>query len=491
MKHSNKRAFTLVELLVVMVLISILFVVLISKVDFSSDAARQSGVETDFRSYEIAATSVGLQYGGFTSDYKELANRLNKKLDSQLQIQVKGGQLLSAYEDPWGNKLEITYSQPVEANGELRFVCAGKDRSFSTKDDIILVVRYDTSTGRGEIMTEHPKNSASHTHLFNKEVIQDKYLYKEANCSSAAKYFYSCECGDANRVVFLAGEVNPDKHSDPIREFVWLSTQKHVMSRKCPDCGFAIEQIDEYHAKTSDGKACTLCGSTDVGYVGPGGEGVVVPLPNPKDSLNDYTWAELKRIAKENLTKSELSSTYHINVGDTKTSNGVVYTLVDTDGNEYDGFVFMYNSFLSGSMNSNGSNIGGYASSELAARVEAMYQNLADPELKAVIKSVDLRSNDGLSSPDSLHVYNAHLFLPSAKEVGCPVTGGQYENEGTKFDYFTDNASRSMIGEATMWWLRTAYSASNYNYYYITSEGHMGTDTANIAFNSIVVFVIG
>ena len=60
-KHNpNKRkAFTLIELLIVIAIIGILFIVLVSKVDFATDKAKASGVQTDFRSFQMASRMMG------------------------------------------------------------------------------------------------------------------------------------------------------------------------------------------------------------------------------------------------------------------------------------------------------------------------------------------------------------------------------------------------------------------------------------------------
>ena len=68
-KHkSNKRkAFTLIELLIVIAIIGILFIVLVSKVDFATDKAKASGVQTDFRSFQMAFEQVARENAGFNA----------------------------------------------------------------------------------------------------------------------------------------------------------------------------------------------------------------------------------------------------------------------------------------------------------------------------------------------------------------------------------------------------------------------------------------
>ena len=67
----NKKAFTLIELLIVIAIIGILFIVLVSKVDFATDKAKATGVQTDFRSFQLAFEQVA----------KENAERNNVAVD--------------------------------------------------------------------------------------------------------------------------------------------------------------------------------------------------------------------------------------------------------------------------------------------------------------------------------------------------------------------------------------------------------------------------
>ena len=63
----NKRAFTLIELLIVIAIIGILFIVLVSKVDFATDKAKATGVQTDFRSFQLAFETVSRENAGFNT----------------------------------------------------------------------------------------------------------------------------------------------------------------------------------------------------------------------------------------------------------------------------------------------------------------------------------------------------------------------------------------------------------------------------------------
>ena len=64
---TKKKAFTLIELLIVIAIIGILFIVLISKVDFATDKAKTTGVQTDFRSFQSAFDTVAKENAGFNT----------------------------------------------------------------------------------------------------------------------------------------------------------------------------------------------------------------------------------------------------------------------------------------------------------------------------------------------------------------------------------------------------------------------------------------
>ena len=64
---TRNRAFTLIELLIVIAIIGILFIVLVSKVDFATDKAKATGVQTDFRSFQLAFETVAKENAGFNT----------------------------------------------------------------------------------------------------------------------------------------------------------------------------------------------------------------------------------------------------------------------------------------------------------------------------------------------------------------------------------------------------------------------------------------
>ena len=155
----KRRAFTLVELLVVIAIIGILFVVLVSKVDFATDKAKTVGVQTDFRSFELAAHTVGVEQQGFVNDIDLLASQLNKNLDPKLKVAVTDDQIVTDAKDPWGTTYRITYSEPDSSRGQIVISSAGSDLKFDTDDDINVSIRFSITENGGQIEIENSTGS--------------------------------------------------------------------------------------------------------------------------------------------------------------------------------------------------------------------------------------------------------------------------------------------------------------------------------------------
>ena len=114
-KNNKKKGFTLVELLVVIVVIGILFVAFISRIDFATDKARETGVKSDFRSYQTALEQVFREEAGYkvgTTDGTKLMDKLNACLDSKLKLTASDettGTVTAT--DPWGTVYTIKHGK--------------------------------------------------------------------------------------------------------------------------------------------------------------------------------------------------------------------------------------------------------------------------------------------------------------------------------------------------------------------------------------------
>ncbi|MEE0181197.1 MAG: Ig-like domain-containing protein [Anaerovoracaceae bacterium] len=143
-----------------------------------------------------------------------------------------------------------------------------------------------------------------HTHSFDREVTEDKYLKSEATCTMPAVYYKSCNCGEKGTETFEYGTVNPDNHTggteirnaseanhvlqtkgytgdtycrgcntklssgteilpgNHIPESVWkMNENNHWKECSVFGCGIIIENTSGAHVYGGDGDAdCNVCG---------------------------------------------------------------------------------------------------------------------------------------------------------------------------------------------------------------------------------------
>lgn len=149
---ANKKGFTLIELLIVIAIIGILFIVLVSKVDFATDKAKATGVQTDFRSFQIAFRQVAIEQQGFPDDTNTLVELANKNLDEKLQLIFENGNINSMGRDPWGTEYKITFAMIHNTKGSVDVRAAGRDQEFYTGDDYLTTITYNTGFGAGNIV---------------------------------------------------------------------------------------------------------------------------------------------------------------------------------------------------------------------------------------------------------------------------------------------------------------------------------------------------
>ena len=142
---NKKKAFTFVELLIVMAIIGILTVTVVVGVNWSTDRARESGVQSTLHSYEIAANKVGVQLAGYdNASLDDLVRLLNKSLDPELKLSISDGVIVSDMVDPWGNTIKVGLNKPDNTNGQLKFASSGPNGIIGDNDDIIVTLTHKT-----------------------------------------------------------------------------------------------------------------------------------------------------------------------------------------------------------------------------------------------------------------------------------------------------------------------------------------------------------
>ena len=254
--RKEKKGFTLVELLIVIVIISILFIVLIAKLDFTSNEARSTGLQSDLRAYSAAANSVALEYFGFSDDVELLAEHLNKFLDVELQVHVEGNNLETKAVDTWGKPYIITNMNPDGTRGEVSFISAGPDMEYFTEDDQVVRVLCNKN---GDVDISYPMQQA-HTHKFEENEIYTA-LKEAATCQKPAVYYFSCiVCKMNSQDIFEAGGVDPNNHTTSEKTYVMNDENSHTVESYC-ECGALVGSKSEQH--TFNGSECVYCSQSE------------------------------------------------------------------------------------------------------------------------------------------------------------------------------------------------------------------------------------
>lgn len=147
-ENQKRKAFTLVEILIVVAVIGILFVALVPRIDFAGDKARETGVKTDFRAFELAAEQILRENAGLSGISTTAvlcgADGINMYLDRAMYFDGPSGEC--AKKDQWNQAYTIQLAKPSTGNpnnGAIMFISNGKDSLIDeTVDNYALVVAY-------------------------------------------------------------------------------------------------------------------------------------------------------------------------------------------------------------------------------------------------------------------------------------------------------------------------------------------------------------
>ena len=139
--------------------------VLISKVDFATEKAKAAGVQTDFRSYQLAIETGARENAGLSTlvddnasgaeKYAALEAALNKNLDPKLRVEFDAdGKISTEAKDPWKEQYLGEYLAPdedgtVKDRGAIVMYCKGSDLKLGTTAKITGgVVNVTTESGK-------------------------------------------------------------------------------------------------------------------------------------------------------------------------------------------------------------------------------------------------------------------------------------------------------------------------------------------------------
>ena len=260
-KQRRSKAFTLVEFLIVVAVVSLLSIAIIASVDNSTDKAKSTGVMTDLRALETAIHQVGIEQGEFVDDLELLSQQLNKNLDEKLFVHVENNKLVTDATDPWGTEYQLTYSKPAGTLGVVKILSAGQDGSFDTQDDAGIIVSYNKTPNGATINSEeyvYSNDPDNHTCVFNCMVKTSQFVKSVGNCTTPTIYFYSCSCGAVGTETFEGSKDTSTHVSESKYTYEEQNSDQHIKVTKCAGCNESITSVSENHSFVVN--KCEHCG---------------------------------------------------------------------------------------------------------------------------------------------------------------------------------------------------------------------------------------
>ena len=84
-----------------------------------------------------------------------------------------------------------------------------------------------------------------HIHAFDKQVITDEYKATDATCTEAAKYYYSCSCGEKGTETFTSGNALGHSFTNYVSDNNATCTENGTKTAKCDRCSMTDTVADE------------------------------------------------------------------------------------------------------------------------------------------------------------------------------------------------------------------------------------------------------
>ena len=534
-KLSRRKAFTLIELLIVIAIIGILFIVLVSKVDFATDKAKATGVQTDFRSFQVAFETVARENSGFatfgwdtgdtngdrvrnsydagdtnkdgvkdddevwtghkvytetwtgiytltnpadstdTSAIVALETAINKNLDPKLQITIHDNLTITMANqatDPWKNEYHGRYLSNATNDGKDRGVI------FMYSDGANGDNGSADGIAGGKVNITTPGNNVAGKDDY---AIGTVYTYMNGygEVMTVTKGF-------GNDTVFPSETEVPTTPTDPGDGSQPGGNENPGGNGETPDGG-----------ADNGGHGGGTTGGETGGETGGGSTGGGTETPGNTSSFSQdpilYTWAELNEMAMENLTAEQYKTQYGIEVGMIKDDK---YVLVDLDGNGYDGFIFMYDMGITMALDDYRSNTGAYPSFPTSEFIKDSFLEMPY-EIRRITKTITAKINESTASIDTVYNYTCQLILPSAREISNTVSTWEpdtipLDREGQTFEFFAlyGAEARRAISNTNHWWTRSC-NYDIYSVYSVQPDGGVGASYPTGVYELHPFFVIG
>ena len=134
---NNRKAFTLIELMLVVIIIGVLAAMVVPRLAGRSEQARQAAASADIEANIATALDLyELDNGQYPTTEQGLAALITKPTSSPVPIDWKGPYLKKEPRDPWGRT--YIYKSPGEHNvGDYDLASWGKDGIEGGGDDVV------------------------------------------------------------------------------------------------------------------------------------------------------------------------------------------------------------------------------------------------------------------------------------------------------------------------------------------------------------------
>ena len=131
-RNESRRAFTLVEMLLVLVILGVLAAIVYPKVAGRGEQARVTSTKTQIAAFKTALNLFEVDNGDYPKGRNGLLDLLQKPRDA---VNWHGPYLESIPKDPWGN--DYIYERPGKHNPtSFDIMSMGPDGRSGTEDDI-------------------------------------------------------------------------------------------------------------------------------------------------------------------------------------------------------------------------------------------------------------------------------------------------------------------------------------------------------------------